>query len=50
MLNTVFVCIMDYITEENEGSQISRVHLPFSVMRVLSDLVLQCTAIISSFQ
>lgn len=50
MLNTMFICIMDYITEENAGSQISRVHLPFSVMRVVSELLLQCTVIINSFQ
>lgn len=50
MLNTMFICIMDYITEENGGSQISRVHLPFSLMRVLSELVLQCNVIINSFQ
>lgn len=36
MLNTMFICIMDYITEEKGGSQFSRVHLPFSVVRVFS--------------
>lgn len=36
MLNTMFICILDYITEEKGDSPFSRAHLPLSVMRVLS--------------